>query len=143
MKKLLLLLFSASFLYSAVDRQTEKEVMAAMDALRKAHMGKDRAALEKVFHNDLSYAHSNGLIETKAQAVQHISTSKAIYEDIDITNTTVRAYGNVALVTCTTDIRENVEGKKNVNHLVVLLVWLKGPQGWQLVGRQSTRPPAP
>jgi hypothetical protein len=41
------------------------------------------------------------------------------------------------------DIHEIVKEKRNLNHLVVLHVWLKGPAGWQLVARQSVRPPKP
>jgi hypothetical protein len=36
-------------------------------------------------------------------------------------------------------MRNRADGKEAVTtHLNVLLVWLKGPGGWQLVARQST-----
>jgi hypothetical protein len=30
-----------------------------------------------------------------------------------------------------------------VINLVVLTAWVKGPQGWQMIARQSTRPAPP
>jgi ketosteroid isomerase-like protein len=112
-----------------------------MDSLKQAFVKKDRAALEKIFREDLSYGHWNGTVETKAQAVQQIAANLADFEGLDISNATIRAYGDVALVHCTMDIHEVVNGKQNLNHLVVLQVWAKGPRGWQLVARQSVRPP--
>jgi len=79
-------------------------------------------------------------VENKAQAVQQISANLADFEDVDISDAAIRAYGDVALVHCKMDIHEVVNGKQNVNHLVVLHVWTKGPHGWQLVARQSVRP---
>ena len=51
----------------------------------------------------------------------------------------VRVYGNTALVRCKVDMTNSTDGKSTTAHLNILHVWLKGPQGWQMVARQATR----
>src|SRR5262249_42876080 len=117
----------------------EKEVLAALDAWKAAMMKKDRAAFEKVFHPDLTFAHSSGLIETKAQAIEHVCGGAATFEGIDFADTKVRVYGNTALVTGKVDYHQKENGTVNLVKLVVLTTWLKGPHGWQMVARQAAR----
>ena len=131
MNKWILLFLSTALLSAAVvDSKVEKEVLAAMDAWKQAVMKKDRAALEKILHEDLSYSHSNGKNETKADVLQAVATGKAVVEAIDFTDSTVRVYGKTALVKGKVDIRNNLDGKATTAHLDILHVLVKGPQGW-------------
>jgi ketosteroid isomerase-like protein len=142
--KLLLTLFCCAGALVAADAtpKSEKEVLAAMEAWKKATMTKDKAALEKLLHEDLSYTHSNALNESKADVIRVVTTGKSKTEAIEFLETTVRVYGNTALVKGKVDITNNVDGKSTANHLNVLHVWVKGSGGWQLVGRQAVRLPA-
>jgi hypothetical protein len=63
------------------------------------------------------------------------------HENIQLSNTTVRIFGDTALVKGIVDFRNNVGGTVSTAHLDVLHVWLKGPQGWQMVARQALRLP--
>jgi ketosteroid isomerase-like protein len=122
----------------------EKDVLAAMDAWKQATMKKDKALFEKVYHPDLSYGHSSGLIETKAQAIEHVVGSKVVYEGIDLTESKVTLQGsNTAVLTGKAVFRQRSESNKpNVVNLVYLSVWTKGKDGgWQMLARQATRPP--
>lgn len=134
-------IFCCALLLSAAENgsKTEKEVLAAMDSWKQATMKKDRAALEKLLHEDLTYSHSNGHNESKADVIKSVTTGKATVEAIDFSDTTVRIYGSTALVKGKVDIRNNTDGKSTVANLNILHVWLKGPKGWQLVARQATR----
>lgn len=124
------------------DPKAEGEVMAAMEAWRHAMMKRDGAALERLYHPDLSYGHSNGSIETKPEAIQHIVTSKTDYAVVDLVDTKVRVHGNFALVTGRVNYKQVTDGKTTDVKLFVLHVWTRGPQGWQMIGRQATREPA-
>jgi ketosteroid isomerase-like protein len=134
-------IFCCALLLSAAENgsKTEKEVLAAMDAWKQATMKKDRAALEKLLHEDLTYSHSNAHNESKADVIKSVTTGKATVEAIDFSDTTVRVYGNTALVKGKVDIRNNTDGKSTVANLNILHVWLKSSKGWQLVARQATR----
>ena len=140
MKKWICLLLPAAVLCAAsADPKSEKEVLAAMDAWKAATMKKDRAALEKLLHADLTYSHSSGQNQTKAEVLESVINGKATVEGIDFSATTVRIYGKTALVKGVVDIRNSTDGKVTPAHLNILHVWIKGPQGWQMVARQATR----
>ena len=142
MKKLILILLSAALLAPAAnDATAEKDILAALDIWRQAVIKRDRASLEKVLHPDLVYCHSNGLIETRAQQVQHMVGSSVDYEAIDFADTVIRVRGAMAMVTGKVVYHQvSKKGDKTVIKLAVFTVWTKGAQGWQMIGRQSTRP---
>jgi len=110
-----------------------------MDAWKHATMKKDGAALEKLLHPDLTYSHSSGHNQDKADVVKTVTTGKATTASIDFSETTVRVYGNTALVRGRVDMTSSTDGKSAASHLNILHVWIKGPQGWQMVARQATK----
>jgi ketosteroid isomerase-like protein len=144
MKKLLwlplLLLTAVALAPAASNPAAEKEVLAAMNTWKQAAMKKDRALFDKVLHADLTYAHSSGLIETKQESIDHIVNSKVIYQVVNFSDTKVRVYGDTAFVTGKVDFHQKTGDTMNVINLVVLTAWVKGPQGWQMIARQATRP---
>jgi ketosteroid isomerase-like protein len=120
---------------------SEKAVLAALDAWKEAMLKKDRAALEKIFHADLSYGHSSAMVETKDKAIPHIVDGLG-WDAIEFSDTTVRLQGNTALVNGKTDMHQrNKDGKVTISKLISLTVWVKGPKGWQMIARQAVRRP--
>ena len=146
MKKLLwlplLLLTAVALAPAASNPAAEKEVLAAMDTWKQAMMKKDRALFDKTLHPDLIYSHSSGLIETKQQAVDHVVNNKANYL-IDFSDTKVNVHGDTAFVIGKLDLRQKTGDNVTVSKLLVLTAWVKGPQGWQMIARQATRPTPP
>jgi ketosteroid isomerase-like protein len=119
----------------------EKAVLAAVEGWKTAMLKKDRAALEKIFHADLSYGHSSAMVETKAQAIPHI-VDGAGWEALELTDTTVRLQGNVAIVNGKIDMHQrNKDRPTTISKLIMLTVWVKGPPGWQMIARQAVRRP--
>ena len=105
-------------------------------------MKKDGAALDKLLHPDLTYSHSSAMTQTKADVIKSVTTGNGAVESITFfPDTTVRVYGKTALVKGKVDIVNNTGGKSSAAHLNILHVWIKGPQGWQMVARQATRLP--
>jgi ketosteroid isomerase-like protein len=144
MKKLIVVLLSAAALVSAAsgDAKVEKDVMAALDSWKQACIKKDRALFEKIYHPDLTYGHSSGLVENKEQAIKHIVESKGAYTAVDFGDMTVRVYGSTALVTGKVNLLETAaDGKATTVKLVTLHGFVKTPQGWQMVARQAARLP--
>jgi ketosteroid isomerase-like protein len=140
-------ILSAAFVQSAFVQLAfaassgEKAVLNALDNLKEAMLKKDRATLEKIFHPDLTYSHSSATVETKAQAIAHIVDGLG-WEAIELADTTVRLQGNVAIVNGKADLHQrNKDKPTTVAKLLVLTVWVKGPQGWQLIARQAVRRP--
>jgi ketosteroid isomerase-like protein len=121
------------------DPNAVKEVMAASDAWKQAMMKKDGAALQKLLHDDITYSHSSGFNQTKAEVIQTTTTGKSSVDAMDFSDVTVRVYGTTALIRAKVEMRNIIDGKATTFHLNVLHVWLKGPDGWQMIARQTTQ----
>jgi ketosteroid isomerase-like protein len=119
----------------------EREVLSALDGMKEALLKKDRATLEKIFHPDLTYSHSSATVENKVQAIARVMDGLG-WEAIELADTTVRLHGNVAIVNGKADLHQrNKDKPTTVIKLLILTVWVKGPQGWQLIARQAVRRP--
>lgn len=118
----------------------EKAVLAALDVWKKAMLERDRAALEKIFHADLSYGHSSASVENKEKAINGAVGSLG-WDAIDFSDTTVRLRGNVALVNGKTDMHQRGKNGTTISKLIVLTVWVKEAKGWQMIARQAVRRP--
>lgn len=115
--------------------------MATLETMAKATIAKDVATLEKIYGDDVTYAHSSALTETKAQVLKNIQGA-SVAEFMKFSDTTIRIYGDVALAKGVVDFRNGPPGKMLDNHLNILWVMARraqGPHGWQIVARQTTR----
>ena len=131
--------------------------MAAMNAWINATVNQDIATLEKILHDELTYTHSNANTQTKAQVIQDVKEGRAPM-GIELAETTIRIYGNTALVKSMVTVRgrprnppQNAAGNPGRPEgagsgpapLSILHVLIKGPHGWQVAARQATRPGPP
>jgi ketosteroid isomerase-like protein len=125
----------------AAASKGDKAVLAALEDWKTAMLKQDRAALEKLFHPDLSYGHSSATLQTKPQAITGAVDSPG-WEAMEFVDTTVRMQGNVAIVNGKLDMHQRNKGKPTtISKLINLTVWVKGPQGWQMIARQAVRRP--
>jgi ketosteroid isomerase-like protein len=132
---------SSSVLFAANDPAQEKAVLATLEDMAKATVNKDVATLEKIYGDDITYSHSSALNEDKATVLKNIKGPN-VAEFMKFSETKVRIYGDVALVKGVCDFRNGAPGKMLDNHLNILWVMVKrpqGPHGWQIVARQTTR----
>ena len=138
----MMLVARAAFPAAINDPKDEKSVMATLDAMAQATIKKDVATLDKIYHPDLTYSHSSAMNQTKAEVLKAVA-GPAVTESMTFHETSVRIYGNVALVRGRNELRNGAPGSLHDNHLNILWVLLKGPgpQGWQIVARQTTRLP--
>ena len=138
--------FSVSFLCAVLfcavglsaapnDARDEKQVLETLDRMAQATVDKDIPTLAKVFHEDLTYGHSTGDLRTKEQVLQDVSDPKRIWKVFKLSEPTVHIYGSTAVVRCVANIR----GMRDDGHFMTLWVLVKAPQGWQIMGYQSTR----
>lgn len=120
----------------------EKAVMATLEAMAQATIKKDVAKLDAIYHPDLTYSHSSAMNQTKAEVLKAVA-GPAVTESMTFHETTIRIYGNTALVRGRVELRNGTPGTMHDNHLNILWVLLRGsgPDGWQIVARQTTRLP--
>src|SRR6478609_8575648 len=81
------------------DYSTEQNgVMMKMASLRAALLGKDSVALSKLLADDVTYGHTNGMVQTKAQLIRDVVSGTQNYKSIDPADMKIRVYGNTAIV---------------------------------------------
>ena len=76
----------------------EEAVKQAVEALRKAMLTQDKAKLETLTAEQLSYSHSDARLEDKAKFINAIMTRKAVLKSLDFPDLTVAIVGNNAIV---------------------------------------------
>jgi ketosteroid isomerase-like protein len=121
--------------------------MAAPAFAQAAQSGEDAAVAKAVeslrvamVEEHLTYGHSHGMLQNKAEFVKFLVGPKAPgkFNWIKLSNQTVDVVGNTALVRHVFDA-ENVlpDGTLTNAHILVLHVWKMEPDGWKLLARQA------
>ena len=119
--------------------QTGKEsaVSAAVEAWRKAMIAADRAALESVTTAELSYGHSSGRVETKAEYIEALVSGKSGFSAIELTEQTVNVVDKIAIVRHVFNATRRKEGDKV--KLFNLTIWMQQQDQWKLLARQAAK----
>jgi hypothetical protein len=117
----------------------EGAVAAAVEALRKASMAADPAALDKLIMPEISYGHATGRLETKAQYIESLTSGKAGYSSVDLSKQTITVSDKTAVV------RHRFVGQPrkggDAMTLDILQIWVQQPdQQWKLLSRQAVKP---
>ena len=133
----LILCFIAVNFTAQAQSKDEQAVAAAVENLKKAIVDADKAALEAITVEELSYGHSSGKLEDKTQFVEALTSGKSDFKNMDLTEQTITVSGNTALVRH--DLKASVVDNGNPAdiHLGVLLVWQKQKGQWKLLARQA------
>ena len=133
-------LISATLMAQSSD---VKAVEAAVEKLRKAMIAADKSTLENLAAAELSYGHSNGLVENRAEFVDQFVTKKTVFLDnLTFSDQTVKIVDNTAIVRhrLTSDTNNsNVPGKVDIQ---ILMIWQKQKGEWKLLARQAAKVPA-
>jgi len=131
------LFFASVVLFAQVDSVGLKDAMQKLD---KALIEKDNATLEVVLYKDLSYGHSNGWVQSKADVMNDFKSGKLAYNKIENNSS---AIVNINKKWATVKMNTNAEGAVNGTSfkmtLHVMQVWIKTKKGWQLMARQSAK----
>ena len=132
----LLLFFSLNLL---AQTKNEKAVAKATEELRKAMVDADSVMLDKLVSDKLSYGHSGGHVEGKAEFISKLTSGKSDFVTIDLTDQTMSINKNVAIVRHKLSATTNDSGKPAEVHLLVLLIWQKQHGNWVLLARQAVK----
>jgi ketosteroid isomerase-like protein len=133
---LLLLLAAATLAASAED-----EVRAAEKAWADAVKVRDFAALERIYTDQLVYAHATGAIENKSEYLGRLRSGAQRYDGVDQESVTIRTYGNSAVAHSKMRMRGTSNGSPFDDHVMMLHLWVKRDGRWQLAAHQTTKLP--
>jgi hypothetical protein len=128
------LLQSAPSLAESAD---EAAVDKAVEALRKALLTADKGQLEKLTAAQVSYGHSDGRVQTKAQFIDGVMTRKATVKSIAFPELTIAVVGDAAIARHLYESESETDGKPNNVRIGTLQVWQKQDGNWKLLARQG------
>ncbi len=122
----------------------EKAVSAAVEALRKAMIDPDKATLEKLTMPQLSYGHSNGMLQNQTEFIEAFTSGKSDFVNISLSEQSIKIVDRTAIVRHLLSADTNDGGKPGHVNLSILLVWQKEKGEWRLLARQAVKVvPAP
>ena len=133
------LALAAASLPAHAESADEAAVGKAIDDLTKAMMAADKAKLEALTADQLSYGHSSGKVETKAEFVAAIADKKTIFKSITLSNPSVAVVGNNAIARHIFAAEVEAGGQASSPKIGVMQVWVKDGGGWKLLARQAFR----
>ncbi len=122
-----------------VEAQTkdEKQVAFAVETLTKAMIDGNKAPLENISSDALSYGHSSGKIQNKAEFVKAISSGQSDFVTINLSDQTIVIKDQTAIVRHKLSAETNDGGKPGTVNLGIMLVWVKEKGAWKLLARQA------
>ncbi len=141
MKKLIIILaiFCLNVTFTNAQSAEEVKVSNTMEILRKVMIDPDKAVLEKIIHEDLSYGHSSGSIETKAMFIESLTSNNSDFKTMDLTEQTIKVIGNTAIVRHKLSAETANKGVASTAKLNVLLIFMKIKGEWKLLARQAAK----
>jgi hypothetical protein len=139
MRKYCFILFIAlSPVIAIAQNGKEGVIMMKMLALRNALLSKDSVVLNDLLANDVSYGHTNGMIQAKAELIRSVMSGEQDYKNIVPSDMKIRFYDNTAIVTMKSAVSMLYQGNQLDMNMFVTLVWVFKNK-WQLVARQSVK----
>ena len=112
-------------------------VGAAVEELRKASLAADKAKLTALADDQLSYGHSSGVVQNKAEMLEGFATRKATMKSIDFPELKIAVAGDTAVARHLWVSESELDGKTTNTKIGVIECWHKQGADWKLLGRQG------
>jgi hypothetical protein len=125
--------------WAGPNQTTEQQVLHVEQIRVAALLQGDTKQLDQVLAEELTYTHSSGRTDTKAELLASISSGKLKYESIEPVGTKARVYGSTAVVTGQATLKVHSNGQPQSFGMKFTGVYAKRDGRWQLVAYQSTR----
>jgi Domain of unknown function (DUF4440) len=134
---LTILLLSVSFFAKA--QTDEEKLTTTLKEFHQALVTKNTVSINQQTDKALSYGHSNGWVETKADMIKDLETGYINYHSIKEDSIQVVINGNLAHARFVGDYNVTLNGNTNTFHLKVLEVWVRKGKRWLLFARQAVK----
>jgi ketosteroid isomerase-like protein len=124
------------------DSVSVRQILATEDRRFAAMVHADTGALTHLLAPDLTYTHTDGAQNTRAELLQIVGSGALRYASITPEAREVRVFGSSAVVTGRSAMRVEAEGQALAFRIRYLAVYRRDARGWELIAWQSTRLPA-
>lgn len=132
-----ILLFFTSLVVAA--QTADEKLITTIKEFHQALVKKNTVSIIQQTDKAISYGHSNGWVETKAEMINNLETGYLTYRSFKEDSLQVTINGNVAHARFIADIEATLNQKDSQFHLKVLEVWVKKGKRWLLFARQAVK----
>ena len=115
----------------------EATIKQNVEALREALLKADKAQLERLSADQISYGHSDGRVQNKAEFIDGVMTRKANVKSINFPDLKIAVAGDAAIARHIYESESETDGKPNNVRIGTLEVWQKQGGNWKLLARQG------
>jgi hypothetical protein len=138
MKSILSFLVVFSFVFA--NAQTEEEKLTTtLKEFHQALVSKNTVSINQQTDKALSYGHSNGWVQSKADVIKDLETGKIVYHSFKEDSLTITINESMANARFVADVNATLNGNTVNTHLKVLEVWVKKGKRWVLFARQGVK----
>ncbi len=144
------LLVAGVALRAKAQNSADDEVLAMQKKFTDACVAADGATLNKVMADNAVFIHGNGVMQSKAEFIDAITTGKLGVSQYDLKDPKVIAFKDGAIVTGLVDFGlkppPGSAAPPRVLHFRGSSIWLHSSSGWHLIFDQDTTlagPPGP
>jgi hypothetical protein len=123
-------------------RTPEEELKQFKDEFQAASENKDREALEQMIHDNFTLVDPTGAIVSKEELIDEIVHKRSNFMDNfeRVEHATHFHLGNkAARETAHVTIKGRLSGRVITGKYVNVISFVKGPDGWQMVGNTLTK----
>jgi ketosteroid isomerase-like protein len=124
---------------AAALAETPEQIQALDREWAQACVQADVGKLDQMLNDDLTYTHSSGQKQTKAEFVATVREGKTRYRSIEFQQSSARIYGNAAVTNNDVRVNLTVDGRDVSVHARFLHVWVKQNGHWRLAAHQGTK----
>ena len=138
MKKLIVIALLLNVVFANAQTDEEK-LTTTLKEFHQALVKKNTVSINQQTDKALSYGHSNGWVETKADMIKNLETGYMNYNSYKEDSINVTMNGTMANVRFVADIVATLNGNNGNYHLKVLEVWVRKGKRWLLFARQAVK----
>jgi ketosteroid isomerase-like protein len=116
------------------------ELLAAVEAYRRAMVAGDGAKLLELSDDDMSFGHANGVVQTKVEFVKTVVDKAEVFNSIKLYDHSLHVAGDLGIARHTFEADLVFQGKNLQLVLNIAQTWKKVDGRWRLFLRQSFKP---
>ncbi|MDZ4708536.1 MAG: nuclear transport factor 2 family protein [Saprospiraceae bacterium] len=133
------MLFFCSFLPAFAQDEALK-LKGLLEALRSAMQDPDEKKLNDLISAQLTYGHSNGVLDTKESFISNMVSGKSNFDDLEFSEISIVLNPHTAILRHILKAKSLDEGKEPaLVNLKVMLVWSREGDKWKLIARQAVK----
>ena len=120
------------------QQDDERAVLEAEDRRYQAMIDADLETMDRLFADEVSYAHSSGVRDTKAEYFEKVRSGYYDYHSIDHPVERVEVLGDTAIVVGRMTADLDVGGTRKTIDNLALAVWARADGEWRLLAYAPT-----